>query len=141
MHLPSPDIHGPPRVLSALDHARLTGLLRRNAVPDDCVEPLDELLSEVQVIAVEGVPATVATMRSELQVIDSGGVERRLTLCYPEAADAAAGRISVLSAMGLGLLGLSIGQVAHWRAPNGQIMDATLQSIVYQPEAAGDFQV
>jgi regulator of nucleoside diphosphate kinase len=141
MNHPSPNPQAALRVLTELDHARLTGLLRRDAVPEDCVDQLEDLLSNADLVPVKSVPATVATMRSQLLVIDSAGSEHKLTLCYPADADAATGKISVLSAIGLGLLGRSVGQEAHWDGPDGQAMTAKLQAIAYQPEAAGDFQV
>ena len=128
------------RTLTELDHTRLTGLLRRNEVPEDLIEPLEELLGNVDLVAGDEIGGTIATMRSQLRIVDQTGTEQTLTLCYPAGADAAAGRISVLSAMGLAMLGRSAGQVARWLSPEGESMHAKLKSIAYQPEAEGDFQ-
>jgi len=45
------------------------------------------------------------------------GRSRKLTLCYPADADPAAGFISVFSPVGSSLLGLHVGNTAHWRTP------------------------
>lgn len=129
------------RILTELDHARLSGLLRRDEVPEDCVEQLENLLSNADLVSVKAVPPHVATMRSKLEVVDAAGQVQTLTLCYPDGAAAADGKVSVLSAVGLALLGLSVGQQSQWASPTGQTMTAKLQAIAYQPEAAGDFQV
>ncbi|MBL8904295.1 MAG: GreA/GreB family elongation factor, partial [Rhizobiales bacterium] len=43
-----------------------------------------------------------------------------LQLVYPEKADIAAGRISILTPIGTALIGLSIGQTMTWVDRDGQ---------------------
>ena len=62
-----------------------------------------------------------------------------LTLCYPQDAEPAAGFISVLSPVGISLLGLRVGDMAKWQTPHGEECSATIESIQYQPEATGDY--
>ena len=49
------------------------------------------------------------------------------------------GRFSVLSPVGLSLLGLRAGDVARWHTPHGEECAATIESIPFQPEATGDY--
>jgi regulator of nucleoside diphosphate kinase len=44
---------------------------------------------------------------------------RTVTLAYPDEADLAAGKISVLSPVGAALIGLSVGQSIEWQTPAG----------------------
>lgn len=44
---------------------------------------------------------------------------RTVTLVYPDEADLAAGKISVLSPVGAALIGLSVGQSIEWQSPAG----------------------
>ena len=48
------------------------------------------------------------------------GEPRTLTIGYPDDANLEAGIVSVLSPVGLALLGVSVGQTAHWKTPDGR---------------------
>ena len=91
------------------------------------------------VLASAELPANVVSMNSEFDVLDlcSHGT-RRLTLCYPGDADAERGRISVLSPVGLSLLGCAVGSEARWQAGGGPGGALRIQALHYQPEASGD---
>lgn len=45
--------------------------------------------------------------------------ERTVTLVYPEDADVAAGKISILTPIGSALIGLSVGQTIEFQTPAG----------------------
>jgi regulator of nucleoside diphosphate kinase len=125
-------IHGE-RTLTELDFARL-GKLR------DGHAPLAQLLDATDVIPSRDVPANIVTMYSQLELLDLQTRRRqKLTLCYPRDAEPAAGFISVLSPVGLGLLGLRVGSVARWRTPGGEENEAEVSAVLFQPEASGDY--
>jgi regulator of nucleoside diphosphate kinase len=50
---------------------------------------------------------------------DTTGQVRTVTLVYPDEADLAEGKISVLSPVGAALIGLSVGQSIEWQTPAG----------------------
>lgn len=60
---------------------------------------------------------------------DISGQERAVTLVYPEDADVAAGKISVLTPVGAALIGLSVGQSIEWHTPNGGTRSLTVQKV------------
>ena len=61
----------------------------------------------------------VVTMGAQVDFWDdTTGQERRVTLVYPDEADLAAGRLSVLSPVGAALIGLSVGQSIEWETPS-----------------------
>ena len=123
------------RMLTELDFARLTSLVGRQ-VPSD----LEALLDGAEVTASRAVPANVVTMYSRVEVVDVHTHRRQvLTLCYPGDAEPAAGFISVLSPVGSGLIGLTLGQVARWLTPTGEEGAAEIVAILFQPEASGDY--
>jgi len=62
---------------------------------------------------------TVAMLSTVKFVDDETGVERTLQLVYPQDADIEAGRISILSLVGAGLLGLRAGQSISWPNRDG----------------------
>ncbi|AVS78881.1 transcription elongation factor GreAB [Paracidovorax avenae] len=135
MPLPHPE-----RVLTDLDFARLSKLAARQLPPAS----LADLLATADVTGSRAVDADVVTMNSRVELEGSGtdgadGARQVLTVCYPQDADAAAGRVSVLSPVGCSLLGLRVGDVAAWRTPQGEDCRATVAAILHQPEAAGDY--
>lgn len=61
------------------------------------------------------IPPDVVTMGSSVTFIDEkSGAERTVRLVYPAEADIAAGRMSILTPVGAGLIGLSVGQSINW---------------------------
>ena len=127
-------VHGE-RTLTDLDFARLTKLLSQQLPPT-----LADLLAGAEVMKSRAVNADVVTMYSRVEVVDVHTRRRQvLTICYPDDAEPAAGCISVLSPVGISLLGLKTGHIAKWLTPTGEECAAEVAAIQYQPEAAGDY--
>ena len=82
------------------------------------------------------VPADVVTMGAEVEFRDAGsGVTRTVTLAWPQDADIGAGRISILTPIGAGLIGLREGQQILWPDRDGRERDLVIVR-VRQPAAA-----
>jgi regulator of nucleoside diphosphate kinase len=58
---------------------------------------------------------------------------------YPDDADLATGRLSVLSPIGQALLGARSGDTVDYRLPDGRAQRVTIVEIAFQPEASGQF--
>jgi regulator of nucleoside diphosphate kinase len=71
---------------------------------------------------------------------DSGAV-RILTLTYPHAAREAEGCVSVLSPLGVQLLGAREGDVVTWPEPEGRATKMVIDEVIFQPEASGDWHL
>lgn len=122
-------------LLTELDHARLSKLqdAARGSV-------LADLLAEADLVPSPSVPADVVTMYSQVLVRDhASDAVRKLTLCYPGDAEPDAGFISVLSPMGAALIGRRVGDRMRSPLPTGQALEMTLEAILFQPEASGDY--
>ena len=129
------------RVLTELDHVRLATLSSRG--PGACRSGsmgIDALLDEARVVPSRRVDSDVVTMYSQvlLRFFDDG-VRRKITLCYPRDANPRLGLVSVLSPIGLGLLGQRIGATVRWESPDGSGRIAEVEAIPLQPEASGDY--
>lgn len=78
----------------------------------------DRLLEEIgraRIVAPGKMPANVVSIGSIVTYRDeTTGVERTVTLTYPEDADIAQQRVSVVTPIGVALLGLPEGAVFHW---------------------------
>lgn len=129
------------RTLTELDHARLTRLLAQTQrIASPASQAMQDLLEGSDVVESTSVPATVVTMYTQVMVRDAaGGEPHKVTLCYPDDAEPASGFISVLSPLGTSLLGLKVGETAHWRLPGGEERSAVIESVLFQPEASGDY--
>jgi regulator of nucleoside diphosphate kinase len=83
----------------------------------------------------DAMPVNVVTMNSRVACTDLATGERRvLSVVYPDYADAAAGRLSVLTEAGMALLGSSPPQVVQWARPGGEPQRVRIETVVYQPE-------
>jgi len=130
----APTLHGE-RLLTDLDHVRLSKLMGRQSPP-----ALEELLEATDVVSPRDVPPDVVTMYTQLEVADAAtGRRQKLTLCYPADAEPSTGFVSVLSPVGLGLIGTRVGTLARWRMPGGEEAAARVEQILFQPEASGDY--
>ncbi len=128
----------PPIVLSDQDVLRLEQLsdapdLRQQAA----VTRLLAEISRARIVPASEVPSDVVTMNAAVICTDEvTGARRRFTLVYPRQADIAQGRVSVLSPVGMALLGLRIGQSIEWPAPAGSPLRLTVTDCAAVVEGA-----
>ena len=74
--------------------------------------------------------ADVVTMHSTVEFIDEGsGAERTIELVYPREADISNGRISILTPVGAGLIGLRTGQSILWPDRDGRERKLTIVNV------------
>ena len=83
------------------------------------------------------VPRDVITMNSRFALMHlRTGEAVSYTLVYAEAGAVGDGKVSVLSPMGMALLGARAGDVVRWNEESGPAAAEVLR-LLYQPEAAG----
>jgi regulator of nucleoside diphosphate kinase len=124
-----------------VDSRRLQYLIEgsqlRRARDAGSVESLERHLDDAQVTPARQIGPDVVTMNSEVLVTDLDSGERfELRVVFPQAADAAAGRISVLAPLGMAVLGRKAGQQISWQVPAG-VRRLRVESVLYQPEREG----
>lgn len=129
----------PPITITSRDLGRLEQLLDSPALRQlPAAIALNQELGRAVVVEPHQVPDGVVTMNSMLTCVDELTSEQhRLTLVYPQDADLAAGKVSVLAPVGSALLGLSVGDSIDWLAAGDRKLRLRVQAIHYQPEAAG----
>lgn len=83
-------------------------------------ELLMQEIDRARIVPDDRLPADVVGMGSLVRFRDeSTGAERTVRLVYPREADIAAGRISILTPIGAGLIGLKEGQSIRWEDRDG----------------------
>ena len=120
--LPSESSDFEPPVVSVADCMRL----RQYPLSDELADELDRAI----VVQKEQVPDDVVTMYARCAYIDEHtGTRREIELVYPDEADPAQGKISVLTPVGSALLGLRVGQEIPWDFPDGSVHRLKVASV------------
>jgi regulator of nucleoside diphosphate kinase len=131
--------------LTALDLRRLCRVVSMELALDaDSNRHLTRLIAELQraeVVAADEVPHDVVTMNSEVVLRDEDtGETETYTLVYPNQADIAQNRLSVLAPIGTAILGYQVGDVIRWSVPAG-VRRVRIEEVVFQPERVGAFHL
>ena len=84
-------------------------------------ELLAEEIDRALIVEDENIPNDVVSMNSKVSYQDlESGKESVITLVYPDAANIAENKISVLAPIGSALIGLREGQIIQWPLPGGK---------------------
>jgi regulator of nucleoside diphosphate kinase len=82
----------------------------------------------------ESLPGNVVALGSEVEFVDaSTGATRRVRLVLPADADIEQGRVSILTPVGAGLIGMSVGREIDWPCPNGRPRVLRILDVKQQP--------
>ncbi|SMQ59945.1 regulator of nucleoside diphosphate kinase [Devosia lucknowensis] len=106
----------PALTLGKSDHAKLYALAEAGL--DRMPDLADVLLTELdraKVVSDDKLPEGVVRMGSRVRYETNTGTETTVTLVYPVDADIEEGRISVMTPVGVALIGLKAGQSITWR--------------------------
>lgn len=125
------------RLLTLINKEREFGSARNK----DFLTDLERELNRANIVSSESIPPDSITMNSEVLLKDlDSGEETTYTLVYPKEADLTENKISVLAPIGTAILGFREGDVIDWKIPAG-IVKLKVEKILYQPEAAGNYDL
>jgi regulator of nucleoside diphosphate kinase len=117
--------------------ALIQGLRPRASRDAPSVDLLERHLDEAEVMRADRIGPDVVTMNSEVRVRDLEAPERIVfRVVFPAAADAAAGKVSVLSPLGMAVLGRRVADHVAWQTPGG-LRRLRVERLLYQPEREG----
>ena len=126
------------------DMLRLKDLLTRAKDGNPLRADLNDLEAELvraKQLTPKAVPADVITMNSTARLIDRDtGEELTYTLVFPADSDSRNGKISILAPIGTAMLGHRVGDTFLWQVPDG-LVRLEVKEILYQPEAAGNYEL
>ena len=106
------------------------------------VDALDEEIRDATVVYDQKeTPPDIVTMRSRVRVRDlDTDEEQEYILVYPSETGTDPLRLSILKPLGIAMLGYRVGDTFECQL-NGQRHSYKVLSVVYQPEAAGDYHL
>ena len=117
----------PPITLTASDYERLSLLARAAAATmPDLVSVLTDELARAEILP-HGYPEHTVRMGSKVEFRDgTTGKVQTVTLVFPEDADIAQRKISVLTPVGTALIGMRAGDSITWEARDGDLRRLTV---------------
>ncbi len=129
--------------ITRLDFDRLTAVIEQESARFDTaiLELLDRKLSSARIVDPREIPADLVTMNSRVRYQRTDGSSpREVALVYPPDAAPDRGRVSVLSPIGVSLIGRRAGEITGdvERLPS---MRVRIAEVSYQPEANGHFDL
>jgi regulator of nucleoside diphosphate kinase len=132
-------------IVTAVDRTRLQDMVHAlRSVGDPFRSHLRELthtLEQAEVVSPAEVGREVVTMNSRVRASDvETGRAERFTLVYHGESGMFDSRLSVLTPMGVAVLGARVGDVIEFPIRRG-VRRLRIEEMLYQPEAAGDFEL
>jgi regulator of nucleoside diphosphate kinase len=129
--------NGPAIIVGNRDLRRLRTVIERRATGPERTDAarLDAELRRAIVVPQAQLPADVVALGSRVAFEEvETGLRRTVQVVLPEEAHVSRGRLSILSPIGVALLGAASGEVVAYAAPSGRTTEIRIVSI----ERAGD---
>lgn len=129
--------------ITNIDRERIKEILdkmrERNQPLEESARKLEDELTRAIIVDSKQIPSDVITMNSQaLLRLDDEDME--MLLVYPKDADLSAMKLSIFSPIGTAILGYKEGNTVEWEVPSGT-SKIHIKKILYQPEAAGDYEL
>ncbi|GAB1444989.1 MAG: GreA/GreB family elongation factor [Cyclobacteriaceae bacterium] len=132
------------RIVTLIDYNRLMQLIEPLRVKREMPIYMEKLLAKLQgaeLVDQQEVSKNIITMNSKILLKNLiNGRVAEITLTYPKDSNPMNSRISVLSDIGVSLLGNKKGEIVTWQTPVGQ-GEFCVEEVLYQPEASKEFQL
>lgn len=123
---PRPPIHMIDSEAEALSNLALSV---EDRLPDVSAMLIEEI-SRATLHARQAIAPDVVTMGARVAFVDeASGADRTVEIVFPREADIAAGRISILTPVGAGLIGLGTGQSIVWPDRDGHERRLTIVAV------------
>lgn len=124
------------RIYKAITDAKNSKTINSNEA-----EKLLSELSKAEIVPSEKIDKDVVTMNSEVKLFfENTQKEQSFKIVYPQDANLKENKISIFSSIATALIGYKIGDEIEWIVPGG-MTKIKIVDLIYQPEAAGDFDL
>jgi regulator of nucleoside diphosphate kinase len=119
----------------------LTEAKARNSIKKEEAEKLTAELKSAKIVDQAEIDKDVVTMNSIVKIhFQNNKTNMEFQLVYPADADLKQKKISIFSAVASALIGYKVGDEIDWLIPSG-MTKIVIDEVIYQPEAAGDFDL
>ena len=132
-------------IINRLDYTRvkkcITDARRNKSISDIEAKELVAELNSAKIVEPQDIPSNLVTMNSivKLSFLNSNK-DVQFRIVYPNEANLKDNRISIFSPIATALIGYKVGDIVEWIVPAG-LTQLKIDEIVYQPEAAGNFDL
>ncbi len=132
-------------ILSKIDFSRIHKSIhdarQMNTIGKNEAENLLNELISAKVVSPDEIPADVVTMNSIVKIsFMNTNKTLQLQIVYPDRANMKENKISIFSPVATALIGYRVADEIEWIIPSG-LTKLRIDEIIYQPEAAGDFDL
>lgn len=129
--------------VSRLDQARIRKSINdaklMKSISATEAETLLRELDNAIILDPKDIPSDVVTMNSVVKIrFDNGDKTLQFKIVYPGQANVRENRISIFSPVATAIIGYKVGDEIEWIVPAG-LTRFRIEEILYQPEAAGDY--
>lgn len=124
------------RIYKAITDAKNSKTINSNEA-----EKLLSEISKAEIVPSEKIDKDVVTMNSEVKLFfENTQKEQSFKIVYPQDANLKENKISIFSPIATALIGYKISDEIEWIVPGG-MTKIKIVDLIYQPEAAGDFDL
>jgi regulator of nucleoside diphosphate kinase len=132
-------------IINRLDYARIKRYIsdakQLKTISNAEAEKLMKELDSAEIVKPEAIPSDVVTMNSIVKLsFINNNKQVQFQIVYPDQANLKENKISIFSPIATALIGYKVGDEIEWVIPAG-LTRLKIEDIIYQPEAAGDFNL
>ena len=131
--------------INRLDYARIKKCVsdarQFRSISNAEAEKLIRELDSAEIVEPKAIPSDVVTMNSIVKLsFLNNNKQVQFQVVYPDEANLKENKISIFSPIATALIGYKVGDEIEWIVPAG-LTQLKIDEIIYQPEAAGDFNL
>lgn len=132
-------------IINRLDYARIKKCINDarqfKSITESELQKLVNELESAVIMEPEAIPANVVTMNSIVKLsFLNNNKQVQFQIVYPDQANFRENKISIFSPIATALIGYKVGDEVEWIVPAG-LTKIKIEEIIYQPEAAGDYNL
>ena len=132
-------------IINRLDYARIKKSIsdakQFKSITNTEAEKLLQELDAAKIVEPEAIPSNVVTMNSIVKLSFLNNDKNiQFQIVYPEQANIKENKISIFSPIATALIVYKVSDEVEWIVPAG-LTRIRIDEIIYQPEAAGDFDL
>lgn len=132
-------------IVNRLDYGRIRQCIsdakQFKSISDVEAGKLIKELNSAEIVEPEEIPSNVVTMNSIVRLsFLNNNKQIQFQLVYPDRANLKENKISIFSPIATALIGYKVNDEIEWIVPGGPTK-IRIEEIIYQPEAAGDYNV